>query len=116
MSILLILALSAAGQTAPADWTCEAALFADDTCDCGCGAVDDDCASASADVCARDNCPQGQVAWQDNNASCMDEGGCAAAPPALTVAVLALLFARRRGRVSARVGDGARARAHQPAR
>lgn len=96
MSILLAMLLSTAAQTAPEGWTCDAAAFADDTCDCGCGAVDEDCASSSADVCERDNCPDGEVAWQDNNESCMAEGGCAAFPAPLAIAALALVAIRRR--------------------
>lgn len=95
MSILFALMLSTAAQTAPEGWTCDAAAFADGTCDCGCGALDEDCSSSSADVCERDNCPEGEVAWQDNNESCMAEGGCAAFPAPVAVAVFALLAARR---------------------
>ena len=96
-STLLTISLMAAAQAAPPEeWTCEATRFADDTCDCGCGAVDDDCSSSSSDVCERDNCPEGQVAWEQNNESCMDEGGCAAAPIPLFIAMAALLAFRRR--------------------
>lgn len=102
MSILFAVLLSTAAQTAPEGWTCDAAAFADETCDCGCGVVDEDCTSSSADVCERDNCPEGEVAWQDNNESCMAEGGCAAFPAPVAVAVLALVAVRRRRRVSPR--------------
>lgn len=95
-STLLTISLMAAAQAAPPEeWTCDAAQFADDACDCGCGAVDDDCSSSSSDVCERDNCPEGQVAWEQNNESCMDEGGCAAAPIPLFAALMTLLACRR---------------------
>lgn len=99
-STLLTISLMAAAQAGPPEeWTCEAAQFADGTCDCGCGAVDDDCPSSNADVCERDNCPEGQVAWEQNNESCMAAGGCSAAPTPLFAAVAALLMFRRRRRV-----------------
>ena len=35
----------------PAGWTCDDRLYADGACDCGCGAVDSDCADATAASC-----------------------------------------------------------------
>jgi cysteine-rich repeat protein len=69
-SIVLLATLATAAQ-APAGWDCDAALFADGTCDCGCGADDDDCASTEFDSCVRDNCPAGQAPWEHENSSCM---------------------------------------------
>jgi hypothetical protein len=53
--------------TVPAAWACSASFYATgDGCDCGCGAVDPDC--ASADVASCDYC--------DNVGSCNGGGGC----------------------------------------
>lgn len=70
LSLVLLASLSTAAQV-PADWECDAALFADGTCDCGCGATDDDCDSEVFTVCVRDSCPAGEVPWEHNNYSCM---------------------------------------------
>ena len=51
----------------PAAWACSASFFGTgDGCDCGCGALDPDCRSASVNAC--DYC--------DNQGSCNDGGGC----------------------------------------
>ena len=68
--VLFAVAFSFTAQV-PANWSCDDALFADDTCDCGCAVADDDCDLGGFEVCVRDNCPDGQVPWADNNASCM---------------------------------------------
>lgn len=44
----------------PSTWTCARNFYGDGLCDCGCGAVDRDCASANVGACA----------------ACKDEGGC----------------------------------------
>jgi hypothetical protein len=74
----------------PVDWTCASILFGDGACDCGCGALDSDCATASAASCevchgagdggcnATDICP-GSIA-ASNNAVCSDLGGWTCAP------------------------------------
>ncbi|MDP2342723.1 MAG: hypothetical protein Q8O67_17335 [Deltaproteobacteria bacterium] len=68
--VLFAIALWVTAQV-PANWSCDDALFDDDTCDCGCAVPDDDCDGGGFEVCVRDNCPDGQVPWADNNASCM---------------------------------------------
>ena len=68
--VLFAVAFSFTAQV-PANWSCDDALFADDTFDCGCAVADDDCDLGGFEVCVRDNCPDGQVPWADNNASCM---------------------------------------------
>ncbi|HWB76678.1 MAG TPA: hypothetical protein VG755_17050 [Nannocystaceae bacterium] len=59
----------------PDEWTCNPQFYGDGTCDCGCGAVDSDCADASVDsceVCAEDgscgngDCP-GNIDPMDNS-------------------------------------------------
>lgn len=70
LSLVLLATLSTAAQV-PADWDCDDALFADGTCDCGCGATDDDCDSGEFTDCVRDNCPAGQAPWEHENRSCM---------------------------------------------
>jgi hypothetical protein len=44
----------------PSTWKCARNFYGDGLCDCGCGAVDRDCASANVGACA----------------ACKDEGGC----------------------------------------
>ncbi|HEX6766390.1 MAG TPA: hypothetical protein VF103_12950, partial [Polyangiaceae bacterium] len=69
----------------PTAWRCTPSLFGDGTCDCGCGALDSDCASADASLCemCRDaddggcngldlGCP-GRIDPSDN-ASCVSVG------------------------------------------
>jgi hypothetical protein len=36
------------------DWKCNPKFFGDGICDCGCGFLDDDCASRDSSVCATD--------------------------------------------------------------
>jgi len=50
-----------AGPQAPAGWTCSAALFANGSCDCGCGVVDEDCADSSYAACEHNGCDAGVV-------------------------------------------------------
>ncbi len=47
----------------PAAWTCDPTYYGDDLCDCGCGAVDVDCANALVGSCEY----------------CDDEGSCSTA-------------------------------------
>jgi hypothetical protein len=88
----------------PAEWTCNAAYFDDtfDDCDCGCGAMDPDCADAGCSeascdtpacdycygaggeviTCAKDMPPEGWTCGQDayrDGAQC--DCGCGAADP-----------------------------------
>jgi hypothetical protein len=54
-------ALCGSGGGAPPEWTCDPTYYdAADGCDCGCGAIDLDCASSNVDAC--DYC--------DNSGSC----------------------------------------------
>jgi cysteine-rich repeat protein len=50
---------------------CDAALFGDGTCDCGCGSVDPDCPQGTFTVCQRSHCAAGQVPWEHSPADCM---------------------------------------------
>jgi hypothetical protein len=71
--------------TAPEAWTCDNSYYGtDDGCDCGCGALDPDCAAdapegvdpASAAVCAFNNCPppdEPGTVDPDENWLCVDE-------------------------------------------
>jgi cysteine-rich repeat protein len=56
---------------APAGWSCDPARFTDAVCDCGCGVIDDDCASSGFAACDRDNCSPTQSPWEHENQSCM---------------------------------------------
>ena len=69
LSVLLFASLTAA--QVPAGWDCDDALFADATCDCGCGAIDDDCDTSNFSSCVREACPAGDVPWEHQNSSCM---------------------------------------------
>ncbi len=60
---------------APSSWTCSRAYYGDGVCDCGCGALDPDCASASEQECIYCNsqgscstaaCP-GTISLTDNS-------------------------------------------------
>ena len=56
---------------APSSWTCSASVYgARDACDCGCGAVDPDCANGALPV-------RGCVG---RNATCKSDGTCACTP------------------------------------
>ncbi len=60
----------------PTEWTCRAEFYADEVCDCGCGARDSDCASGAASACnycdAPGSCAQGDcnLILEDDNALC----------------------------------------------
>ncbi len=82
----------------PAEWTCSPTFYgADDGCDCGCGAVDPDCADATlascefcddTGSCSDDVCP-GTIDATDNS-TCTGGGGeseALVAGPALGLAV-----------------------------
>ncbi len=43
----------------PAGWTCPPEYYNHESCDCGCGVIDLDCASGSAGVCQFNQCPTG---------------------------------------------------------
>ncbi|MFZ5441916.1 MAG: hypothetical protein ACOZQL_18065 [Myxococcota bacterium] len=67
--LLVSLALSPAAAFAQ---RCDAAVFGDGVCDCGCGSIDSDCpGGATFVVCARSHCPAGQVPWEHNPDQCM---------------------------------------------
>jgi hypothetical protein len=61
----------------PLSFLCDARLYGDDRCDCGCGVVDVDCESANAEAC--ELCPDEGCAYgmcslimADNNAACSE--------------------------------------------
>src|SRR5690606_2935125 len=61
---------------APEEWHCDPRTYSDQACDCGCGAVDRDCASAESDcdLCnAEGSCADGDCDRIDpaNNAACL---------------------------------------------
>ena len=60
--------------TVPEDWTCDEEWYGDGECDCGCGALDSDCADGSAGVCEYNNCPQDEVPVDGENWLCEPEG------------------------------------------
>jgi uncharacterized protein (TIGR03382 family) len=68
-------ALLACGQAAwsepPPRWGCAAEAYEDGVCDCGCGAVDRDCAGSTFATCARSACGPGEVPWEHAPESCM---------------------------------------------
>jgi len=43
----------------PAGWTCAGVTYGDLACDCGCGALDPDCANATSAACEFCNTPGG---------------------------------------------------------
>src|SRR5437763_829511 len=56
----------------PAGWTCDASFFGDGSCDCGCGAVDSDCADATFASCEFNSCPtDGQVPKRADPTKCV---------------------------------------------
>jgi hypothetical protein len=64
---------SASQPVPPPDWKCDAALYADDTCHCGCGSHDPDCGSTAADACevcdAEGSCSPGDCPGRIDSAS-----------------------------------------------
>ena len=54
----------------PLGWTCPPEYYGFGQCDCGCGVVDADCPSLSADECVYNQCPGGVPVVEDNNAQC----------------------------------------------
>lgn len=56
---------------APPRWSCDETWYEDGVCDCGCGAVDRDCAGDTFEVCERSGCATGQVPWEHNIGNCM---------------------------------------------
>lgn len=71
MTLVLTLLLCTQVAQVPPKWSCPAERFGDQVCDCGCGAVDSDCANAYFSNCARVTCPAGEVPWEHENSSCM---------------------------------------------
>jgi cysteine-rich repeat protein len=69
-SALLVVLLLAQSPVAEAA-TCEADLFGDGVCDCGCGNVDPDCPQGTFQVCERSHCAAGKVPWEHSPESCM---------------------------------------------
>jgi cysteine-rich repeat protein len=58
----------------PSTWTCPVEYYADGICDCGCGVLDPDCPSLSADVCEFNNCPNDADVVVDDNTRCSIPG------------------------------------------
>jgi hypothetical protein len=56
---------------APGDWTCQGSYFGGgDGCDCGCGAVDADCANSDYDTCQFNYCPTGEIPDAGDTTQC----------------------------------------------
>jgi|CXWL01.1.fsa_nt_gi cysteine-rich repeat protein len=70
LSLLTAVVALSSGQV-PTKWSCDAGRYADQLCDCGCGALDSDCPSPHFSVCQRYVCPAGEVPWEHDNMSCM---------------------------------------------
>ena len=71
-ALLFVLAAPDLAQAqVPASWGCDANLYQDGTCDCGCGANDADCPPGRFVVCERSGCPLGEVPWEHQPATCM---------------------------------------------
>ena len=65
-----------AGGGTPTTWTCNPNYYdTNDGCDCGCGAVDPDCASSSASSCRYEHCDSDEQVVAANNALCSSSGG-----------------------------------------
>jgi hypothetical protein len=68
----------------PSRWACEASLYGDGTCHCGCGIVDTDCPDATAEVCEacdESSCSRSCQVEPDDNAHCPEPPsgwGCSA--------------------------------------
>ena len=56
---------------APAEWTCDSYWYRDGACDCGCGALDYDCAGPEASYCNWSECPTGTNPHPDENWRCI---------------------------------------------
>lgn len=72
---------STGSGTVPSGWTCEAFNYLDGYCDCGCGAIDADCAASTSDVCDYCLTAFGSCGYwgcanidPDNNAVCTAQG------------------------------------------
>lgn len=67
-----LLASAPAGAQAPSGWICDASLYDDGVCDCGCDVKDSDCpASGTFEICERSGCSVGQVPWEHQPETCM---------------------------------------------
>lgn len=51
---------SGSGAPAPSSWICDTMFYADGICDCGCGAVDDDCGTGG---CSESGCSEAQCVF-----------------------------------------------------
>ncbi len=61
--------------TVPGNWTCAPGWYGDGECDCGCGALDSDCADASLDSCVYDGClEENEVPDPADTTRCIDAG------------------------------------------
>jgi len=112
----------------PSLWTCPADWYGTgDGCDCGCGVLDDDCASASVHACAANGCSDaGEVPDPDEPTRCIADDGddarvCACASTtadspakAMLIAVALLVGAHRRRRPGSQP-SASRDRTHETA-
>lgn len=57
---------------APAQWTCEAGLYGDGVCHCGCDVVDLDCDSTALSACAYEVCPRGRALRPGQTLQCVE--------------------------------------------
>lgn len=55
----------------PAEWTCDKNLYGDSSCDCGCGAVDIDCAGNASTNCDTNQCPASNKPDNAENWKCV---------------------------------------------
>lgn len=56
--------------SAPLNWTCDVAEYADGGCDCGCGAFDPDCSGQTSATCETNHCTGDLVVANDLNDPC----------------------------------------------
>ena len=63
LTLLLMVSASAvnAHGNIPEGWRCAPELFNDTACDCGCGALDDECEDGTIQSCERNHCADGDV-------------------------------------------------------
>jgi hypothetical protein len=63
MMVALVLVATSFAAQVPETWNCDDALYADGTCDCGCGALDEpDCGqSREFTNCVRSGCALGRT-------------------------------------------------------
>ena len=73
--VLLLTASASAVQAhgdIPEGWRCDPELFRDIPCDCGCGAVDDECEDGTIHSCERNQCAEGYVPLTNKPQTCAE--------------------------------------------